>query len=126
MFQSGDHDADLLIGLEGVDDLLEPLDHLRAHDVDRRVVDRDTPIGRRSPGQSDLCSVCSGFHRGLLSPKYAYAEPAPGRQYTMVSSILWYQLDDFVQPQRSHIITGLAGIVSDSVFEHQSIDDNLV
>jgi hypothetical protein len=40
-----DHDPDMLVGLESVDDFLELPDHLRAHDVDRRVVDRDTPIG---------------------------------------------------------------------------------
>src|SRR5580658_6304216 len=45
----------MLIGLESVDDLLELLDHFRAHDVDRRVVDRDTPIGGRPLGHANLC-----------------------------------------------------------------------
>ena len=39
------HHPDLLIGLESVDDFLELLDHYRAHHVDRRVVDRDAPVG---------------------------------------------------------------------------------
>ncbi|MGA7353878.1 MAG: hypothetical protein WBW76_00470 [Candidatus Cybelea sp.] len=39
------HDPDKLIGLESVDDFLELLEHFRAHHVDRRVVDRDTPVG---------------------------------------------------------------------------------
>ena len=39
-----------------VDDyFLELADHLRSHDVDRRVVDGDTPIGGRPPGQAELC-----------------------------------------------------------------------
>ena len=43
-----DHDPDLLIGLESADVCLELLDHFRAHDVDRRIVDRDSPIGGRT------------------------------------------------------------------------------
>ena len=49
-----DHDPDMLVGLESVDDLLELPDHFRTHHVDRRVVDRDTPIGGRPPGQANL------------------------------------------------------------------------
>src|SRR5580700_9688576 len=58
-----DHDPDLLVGLEGADQCLELPDHFRAHHVDRRVVDRDTPIGGRPPGHANLCGcrncVCS-------------------------------------------------------------------
>jgi len=50
-----DHDPDLLVGLKNVDDFLELLDHFRPHDVDGRVVDRDTPIGGRPSGQANLC-----------------------------------------------------------------------
>jgi hypothetical protein len=40
-----DHDPHLLVGLESVDDFLELPDHFRAHDVDRRIVDRDALTG---------------------------------------------------------------------------------
>ena len=41
-----DHDPDMLVGLECVDDFLELPDHFRSHNVDRRVVECDTPVGR--------------------------------------------------------------------------------
>ena len=58
-----DHDPDLLVGLESVDDFLELPDHFRAHHVDRRVVDRDAPIGGRPPGDANLC----GFRKCACS-----------------------------------------------------------
>src|SRR5579871_5074055 len=42
----------------------------RPHYVDRRVVDRDTPIGGRPPGDADLCGLCKcacSCHGNLLS-----------------------------------------------------------
>jgi hypothetical protein len=50
----------MLVGLESVDDFLELPDHFRAHDVDRRVVDRDTPIGNRRARR-----ICAGFVSAL-------------------------------------------------------------
>ena len=49
-----DYDPELLVGLKSVDDFLELLDHFRPHDVDRRVVDGDAPIGGRPSGQANL------------------------------------------------------------------------
>jgi len=45
--------------LESAHDFLELFDHFRAHHVDRRIVDRDTPKGGRTPGHANLC----GFRR---------------------------------------------------------------
>ena len=65
-----DYDPDMFVGLESVDGFLELPDHLRAHHVDRRVVDSDAPIGGRPPGHADLCGLrkraCS-CHGILLS-----------------------------------------------------------
>src|SRR3979411_2878565 len=44
------HDPDILVGLQSVDDFLKLPDHFRSHNVDRWVVDCDTPIGGRLPG----------------------------------------------------------------------------
>ena len=46
----------MLVSLEGVDDLLEPLNHFRAHDVDRRAVDRDTQEAGRIRRPSRICT----------------------------------------------------------------------
>ena len=63
-----DHDPDLLVGLESVHDFLKLLDHFRAHHVDRRVVDRDAPIGGRPPGHADLFGLrkCACSCHGIL------------------------------------------------------------
>ena len=53
-----DHDPDLLVGFESVDDFLELPDHFRAHDVDRRVIERDAPIGGRPLGDANLLGFC--------------------------------------------------------------------
>src|SRR5690349_10298742 len=44
----------MLVGLQSVDDFLKLPDHFRAHHVDRRVVDRDAPIGGRPPDHANL------------------------------------------------------------------------
>ena len=97
-----DHDPDLLVGLESVDDFLELLDHFRAHDVDRRVVDRDTPIGGRPPGQANLCGAAGAFISVSLVGAFIVAmgfssvtiqpEQNGPRNWTMVSPILSYRL----------------------------------
>ena len=53
------HDLDTLVGLDDVYDPLELLNHFRTHDVDWRVINRDAPIGRRSPRQANLCGFRS-------------------------------------------------------------------
>src|ERR1700679_3187384 len=53
-----DDDSYVIVGLESVNDFVELPDHFRAHDVDRRVVDRDTPIRGRPPGQTNLFCWC--------------------------------------------------------------------
>src|ERR1700723_3005673 len=64
-----DH-SDLPIGFQSVDECFELTDHLWAHDVDRRVVERDAPIGGRPPFDANLCGLrecaCS-CHFVLLS-----------------------------------------------------------
>ena len=52
-----DHDPDVLVGFQGVDEFLKLADHYRAHDVDRRVIDGDSPIGRRPLVKADLFGV---------------------------------------------------------------------
>jgi hypothetical protein len=47
-----DHDPDLRVSLERIDDFLELPDNFRAHHIDRRIVDRDTPIGGRPSGHA--------------------------------------------------------------------------
>ena len=42
-----DQDLDLLVSLDGRDDLPELANELWAHDVQRRIVERDPPIGAR-------------------------------------------------------------------------------
>jgi hypothetical protein len=49
-----DHDPDI-VRLDTVDNFLELPDHFRAHNVDRRVVDRDTPIVGQPPSEANLC-----------------------------------------------------------------------
>src|SRR5580704_4800803 len=50
-----DYHPDMFVRLESADDFLELPDHFRAHDIDGRVVERDTPIGGRPPCQANLC-----------------------------------------------------------------------
>src|SRR4051794_606931 len=57
------HDPDVFVGLDLVDYFLELPDHLRAHDVDGRVVDRHAPIGGRPPQEAKLCSFRGCVHR---------------------------------------------------------------
>jgi hypothetical protein len=58
----------VLVGLGSVDDFLELQDHFRAHYVDRRVVDRDTPTGGRPSGEANLCGLrkCACSCHGIL------------------------------------------------------------
>src|SRR5260370_27989525 len=58
----------MLVGLESVDDFLKLPDHFWAHHVDRRVVDRDTPIGGRPAGHANLCGFrsCTCTCHGIL------------------------------------------------------------
>jgi hypothetical protein len=53
----------LLVGLKSVDDFLELLDRFWTHDVDRRVVDRDPPIGVT---RSVSCLRHMAFHAKLV------------------------------------------------------------
>ena len=81
---------------------LELLDHFRAHDVDRRVVDRDTPIGGRPAGQANLCGFGASLVRGSLvgalivamgsSSVIIQPEQNGPRNWTMVLPILSYRL----------------------------------
>jgi hypothetical protein len=52
-----DHDCDLLVGFESVDDFLELPDHFWAHDVERRVIERDAPIGGRPSRDANLSGL---------------------------------------------------------------------
>src|ERR1700722_5266315 len=59
----------MFVSLQSADDFLELSDHFRAHDVDRRVVDRYAPIGGGPPGKANLCGLrnCAyACHRILL------------------------------------------------------------
>jgi hypothetical protein len=58
-----DHDPDLLISLQSSHDFLELLEHYRAHDVDRRVIDCDPPIGWRPSCQANLYRGRRCVHR---------------------------------------------------------------
>src|SRR5258708_22346141 len=60
----------MLVGFESVDDFLELLDHPRAHDVERRVIERDAPTGGRAARDADLCGVgqCACSCHVLLLP----------------------------------------------------------
>src|ERR1700751_900634 len=64
------HHLDLLVSFEGSDDLVHLRKHLGTEDVERRVVKRDSPILRRSPGYVDLSILCRCelviFHAGCL------------------------------------------------------------
>ena len=52
------------IRLESGDDFLELPDHFGSHNVDRRIVDGDTPISGRRPGQVNLRGCCRFDHSG--------------------------------------------------------------
>jgi hypothetical protein len=96
-----DHDPRLLVGLKSVDDFLELLDHFWTHDVDRRVVDRDTPIGGRPSGQANLCGFrgcvhlsefgrCAHSRQGIFLPGHSartkrFAQLDDGIAHTFVS-----------------------------------------
>jgi hypothetical protein len=70
-----DYDPDLLVSLESADEFLKLCDHLRTHHVDRRIVDCDSPISGRGPGNSDLCGlrwcacVCHGILQSIFVPE---------------------------------------------------------
>src|SRR5256885_9055349 len=53
-----DHHLNLLVSLDCRDDLVHLRKHLRTEDVERRVVNRDSPILGRAPGQTYLSSFC--------------------------------------------------------------------
>src|SRR6476620_6661611 len=48
------HHLDPPVSFEGREDLVHLRKHLRTEDVERRVVERDSPILRRAPGQTYL------------------------------------------------------------------------
>src|SRR3979411_1460759 len=64
------HHLDLLVGFECRDDLVDLRKHLRAEDVERRAVKRDSPILGRALGQMDLSILCCRelriFYAGCL------------------------------------------------------------
>src|SRR2546423_8328854 len=53
-----DHHLNLLVSFDCRDDLVHLRKHLRTEDVERRVVNRDSPILGRAPGQTYLSSFC--------------------------------------------------------------------
>src|SRR5437773_2806396 len=57
-----DHDLDLLVVLDGRHDFPEFLDELRAHHVERRIVERNPPVGGRHSVKPDLCCRRFGVH----------------------------------------------------------------
>src|SRR5258708_32276594 len=65
-----DHHLDLLVRFERRDDLVHLRKHLRAEDVERRVVKRDSPILGRALGHTYLSVLCCCeiviFHVGCL------------------------------------------------------------
>src|SRR5262244_4501302 len=52
------HHLNLLVSLDCLDDLVHLRKHLWAEDVERRVVNRDSPIFGRTLGQTYLSSLC--------------------------------------------------------------------
>src|SRR5260370_14102104 len=52
------HHLSLLVCPDCRDDLVHLRKHLRTEDVERRVVNRDSPILGRAPGQTYLSSLC--------------------------------------------------------------------
>src|SRR5580704_18668471 len=52
------HHLNLLVSLDCRDDLAHLRKHLRTEDVERRMVNGDSPILRRAPGQTYLSSLC--------------------------------------------------------------------
>src|SRR5580658_5902819 len=52
------HHLDLRVSFDGRDDLAHLRKHLRTEDVERRMVNGDSPILRRAPGQTYLSSLC--------------------------------------------------------------------
>src|SRR5580700_8240160 len=53
-----DHHPNLLVSFDCRDDLVHLRKHLRTEDVERRMVNSDSPILRRAPGQTYLSSLC--------------------------------------------------------------------
>ena len=64
-----DHDLDLLVGLEGRHDLPKFQNEFRTHQIQRRIVERDPPIGGRRPGKPDLRRLRCRAHKGLLGQR---------------------------------------------------------
>src|ERR1700730_4922825 len=64
------HHLNLLVSFECRDDLVHLRKHLRTEDVERRVVERDSPVFGRALGHSDLSIRCCCeiviFHVGCL------------------------------------------------------------
>src|SRR2546422_7882355 len=65
-----DHHLNLLVSFDCRDDLVHLRKHLRTEDVERRVINRDSPILGRAPGQTYLsslsCCVILIFHGCFL------------------------------------------------------------
>src|SRR5450755_4369212 len=53
-----DHHLNLLVSFDCRDDLVHLRKHLGSEDVERRMVNRDSPILGRAPGQTYLSSLC--------------------------------------------------------------------
>jgi hypothetical protein len=60
-----DQDLDLFVSLNGRDDLSKLADELRAHYVQRRIVERDPPIGGRWASEPNLCLLFRCVHQSL-------------------------------------------------------------
>src|ERR1700746_3566047 len=54
-----DHHLNLLVSFDSRDDLVHLRKHLRTEDVERRVIECDTPILGRPLGQTYLSPLCS-------------------------------------------------------------------
>jgi hypothetical protein len=62
------HHPHIFVQLDLVDQFLKLADHRRPHDVERRIVEGDPPIGRAAADQADLNRVDIGVHRSFPWP----------------------------------------------------------
>ncbi len=94
--------------LESVDDFLKLLDHFRPHNVDRWVIDRDTPIGQATRLVRRICAgfvtafvVAMGFSSDLWTFRLKlppFSQNTMAAHWTMVLPILSYRLQCLSQP----------------------------
>src|ERR1700704_634465 len=84
------HHLNLLVSFDCRDDLVHLRKHLRAEDVERRVVKRDSPIPGRAPGQTYLsslrCRVILIFHVCCLLITWLQVDFALRSSYAALSS----------------------------------------